>query len=305
MKKRSWRKTSAALAFAAGLASMSGVAGAAPTQVEGAIGGGIVPWALLPSQSPTGFFTNVFTNDFSIFSIGGSFELLDRVELSYARMHVGIGGSNAEKALSNRFGQENEVDVDVFGGKFKVIEMTDTWPQIAIGAQYKHSDINDATLNGIGSDDDDGIDVYAAATKLFDIGKYKAVGNVVVRGTQANQLGVLGFDDDYDVVAETTLGFFLTEDLAFGMEYRMKPDNLDKPGKLRLKEDDWWDVWMVWFPHDNLTVTAAYANLGDVIAEASDVGVNLGTPAGTSLTTTEGEDEQGLFLSLQLSFDMF
>jgi len=43
------------------------------------------------------------------------------------------------------------------------------------------------------------------------------------------------------------------------LEYRYKPDNLSA-----FNENDAKDVFVTWFPHKRLSITAAAVNLGDV-----------------------------------------
>src|SRR5579862_2176785 len=89
-----------ALAWAAGAAStMSPPADAGErlewtggvTQIEGAAGGGLVPWALIGGLGTdaeigaSAFVTYVSTQDFSLGSGGASIDIDDRVEISAAR----------------------------------------------------------------------------------------------------------------------------------------------------------------------------------------------------------------------------
>jgi hypothetical protein len=61
-----------------------------------------------------------------------------------------------------------------------------------------------------------------------------------------------------------------------GAEYRQKPDNLRS-----FHEDDYWDVFSAWFPTKNLSMTAAYADLGQIAMK---------------------DNQHGWYLSLQGSF---
>ena len=69
----------------------------AVTDVEGASGGGIVPWALIggletnEQLGATGFATYVSTQDFSLRSAGASVDVYDRVEISWARQRFDAG----------------------------------------------------------------------------------------------------------------------------------------------------------------------------------------------------------------------
>ena len=97
--------------------------------------------------------------------------------------------------------------------------------------------------------------------------------------TKANQNGLLGFgsigNDDYSVQFEGALAYQFSRRFVMGAEYRSKPDNLG------LGEDDWIDIFAAWGATDNITVTAAYADLG-------------------SIATFEGQ--RGVFAQAQLAF---
>lgn len=61
---------------------------------------------------------------------------------------------------------------------------------------------------------------------------------------------------------------FLTDRLAFATEYRQKSsflNDLSAGGYNLVKaENDWWDLGLAYVVNDNLTITCAYANLGNV-----------------------------------------
>ncbi len=104
--------------------------------------------------------------------------------------------------------------------------------------------------------------------------------NITLRGTRANQLGLLGFGGDiesgYRVLPEFSVGVFLHDRLAAGMEYRFKPDNLSV-----YPEDDFWDIWSAWFINKRFSVTAAYVRMGQI---------------------ADKRDQRAFYLSGQLSF---
>jgi hypothetical protein len=62
------------------------------------------------------------------------------------------------------------------------------------------------------------------------------------------------------------------------VEYRAKPRNLTVDD-----EKDYWDVFVAWFPSKHLSVTAAYANLGDI-------------------TVFNKKTQRGMYLSVQAGF---
>ena len=59
----------------------------------------------------------------------------------------------------------------------------------------------------------------------------------------------------------------LHQTLALGMEYKTKPDQI--PG---LREDDWKDVFLAWFPNKNLTIAIAYVDLGSIAGRKNQNG---------------------------------
>jgi hypothetical protein len=72
-------------------------------------------------------------------------------------------------------------------------------------------------------------------------------------------------DDDAGV--RDALAWLLRKDLAVGVEYRAKPDNLN-PSILGagLKEDDWSDLFVAWAPNKRVSLTLAFVDLGRIVA---------------------------------------
>lgn len=63
----------------------------------------------------------------------------------------------------------------------------------------------------------------------------------------------------YGLQFEGSLGYQLSRKLVIGGEYRTKPDNLSIA-----TEDDWYDLFAAYAINRNLTVAAAYVDLGSV-----------------------------------------
>jgi hypothetical protein len=240
------------------------------SDLEGAGGGGLVPLAFITgygsntSWGANAHFTNIQLRDIHLYTYGVSAGLLDRFEVSYTRQQLDFT-STALDGLG--------VYQDVFGLKIKLlgdaIYGQDTWlPQLAVGAQYKHNDgikhvaglINPEQL-GAGSEH--ATDIYLAATKVF-LGESILV-NAVVRETKANQFGVLGFGGDrhrgYSTKPEGTIAYLLTRKLALGAEIRTGPHNLSVDDQTNA-----WTVFAAWAPTRNLSLVAAYLNIGSVLA---------------------------------------
>jgi hypothetical protein len=245
------------------------------SSVDGAAGGGLTPWALTGSYATEGEWgatahaTAVRTGDYRLATYGVLGSYGDRIELSLARQTFDTGVTGAALGLPGL-----KLKQDIAGLKVRLagdaIVDSDTWmPQIALGVLGKRADAGGLapTLVSLGARLD-GVDVYLSATKLFLA--HGVLANLTLRSTQANQNGLLGFGgagkDRARVMPELSLALLLRRDLAIGVEWRAKPDNLN-PSALGagLKEDDWADVFVAWAPNKQLSLTLAYVDLGAIV----------------------------------------
>jgi hypothetical protein len=253
------------------------------SDLEGSGGGGLVPLAFISgygsstSWGANAHFTNIQLRDLHLYTYGVAAGLLDRVELSYTRQQLDVTGT-ALDGLG--------VKQDVYGLKVKLfgdaIYGQDSWlPQVAIGAQYKHNDgikhaesVKAADLSGLinpmqlGAQAEHSTDIYLVATKVF-LAESLLV-NVVVRETKANQFGLLGFGGDrhrgYSTRPEGTIAYLLTRKLALGGEIRTGPHNLAVDDQTNA-----WSIFAAWTPTRNLSLVAAYLNIGSVLAPVTGV----------------------------------
>lgn len=252
------------------------------TTVEGAAGGGLASWAVITGyETRDGIGANVHGTlvalpDYQFRAYGAAVGLFDRLELSYTRQAFDTQGTGAKLGLGKGF----TFHQDVLGAKLRLagdaVYDQDRWlPQVAVGVQYKAVD-KAAVVGLLGAEDDDGVDVYLAATKVLLA--QSLVVNGTVRATRANQTGLLGFggpgDDDYSLQFEGSAAMLLSKRLLVGAEYRTKPNNLG------LKEDDWFDVFAAYALNKNLSVTAAYADLGTIATFKGQRGLYLSLQAG-------------------------
>ena len=252
-------------------------------QVEGAGGGGLSTWALITGYGTrdaigaNAHYTLVNLPDFTLQSGGVAVGLFDRVELSYARHWFDTGSTGAALGLGDGF----TFHQDVFGAKLKLIgdavyDQDRLLPQIAIGAQYKTND-RGTTIRAVGGKDDEGVDLYVAASKLF-LAQSLLV-NGAVRLTKANQFGILGFggdrNDGYTAQFEGSGAFLLTRKIAVGAEFRTKPNNLGFA-----REDDAWDVFGAYFFNKNAALTLAYVDLGSIATRGGQRGLYLSVQVG-------------------------
>lgn len=247
------------------------IATAGLTQIEGAGGGGLTPWATIAGYdtrdeySMSAFATQVNVDDYRFSAAGIAVGLFDRVELSYARHTFDLttlGG---------------DIKQDVFGAKVRLYGdvVYSTWPQVSLGLQYKKLD-DGAVASAVGAkESDSGKDYYLALTKvhLGAIAGYNLVWNATLRATKANQIGLLGYggvnNNSYEVMTEGSVGVLLSQHIAVGVEYREKPDNLG------LGETAWRDVFIAYIPNKSFNVTLAYADLGSIAGAQDQNGLYL------------------------------
>ncbi|WP_426174655.1 DUF3034 family protein [Massilia sp. TWR1-2-2] len=259
------------------------------SQVEGAGGGGLTPWALIggygsrDSWGANAHYTRVTTQDYSLDTYGVAVGLFDRVELSLATQDF----RGALAPLN-----ELRIKQDIIGVKVKLIgdavyDQDDALPQVAVGVMAKRNKgvaglgaLGVTKVTQLGAKDENGVDYYVAATKiLLD---HSLLLNGTVRATKANQMGLLGFGgdkgDSYEAKLEVSAAYMISRKLVAGVEYRMKPRNLGVDN-----EKAYYDAFVAWFPSKHVSVTAAYAVLGDI-------------------TVFNPVRQRGMYLSLQAGF---
>ena len=237
------------------------------SSIEGSAGGGITPWALIGGYGTrdqvgaNAYYTNLEISEYSLESYGALVGLYDRVELSAARQTFDTQNVGTKLGLGKGF----KIKQDILGVKVKilgdaVLEQASWLPQIAIGAQHKWNHEGNL-VRALGARSDTGIDYYVSATKIF-LGE-SLLANATLRRTNSNQMGLLGFGGDanqkHKLYLEASLAYLLHRDLALGTEYRSKPDNLKVA-----EEEDWYDIFLAWAPTKNISLTLAYAMLGQV-----------------------------------------
>ncbi|WP_353402013.1 DUF3034 family protein [Duganella hordei] len=259
------------------------------SQVEGAGGGGITPWALVTgygsrdSWGANAHYTYISTQDYTLNSYGVAVGIADRLEISLARQE--FKGSLAPLNLLN-------IKQDILGLKLKVVgdavyEQDSPMPQVAIGVLYKRNKgigglgaLGVSNVKQLGASDDHGYDYYVAATKILF--KQSLLLNGTLRATRANQMGLLGFGgdrgDSMRLMPEVSVAYLVNRKLAVGAEYRRKPHNLGVDN-----EKAYYDAFVAWFPSRNFSLTAAYAELGDI-------------------TIFNPKKQHGLYLSAQAGF---
>ena len=259
------------------------------SQIEGAGGGGITPWALITgygsrdSVGANAHYTQVSTQDYTLKTYGVAVGIADRVELSLANQEFtgSLAPLNSLKIKQDILGIKVRVAGDA------VVDQDNWMPQIAVGAMFKRNSgigglgaLGVTNVKQLGAKDDHGIDYYASATKIYL--DQSLLLNATLRLSKANQMGILGFGGDqknrYEPLLEGSAAYLINRKLAVGVEYRMKPRNLGVD-----HEKDYYDAFVAWFPSKNLSITAAYATLGDI-------------------TIFNPKNQRGWYLSVQAGF---
>ncbi|WP_213999355.1 DUF3034 family protein [Arsukibacterium sp.] len=245
------------------------------TTIEGNAGGGIVPWAVINGYASsdewalTTFASRVGVNDFSLQSGGVALSLDNKWELSYARQRFAlesIGGSLSQDIFSVKYHLAGEL-------------LYTSIPQVSVGVQHKRN--LDFDLPGaVGAASDNGTDVYLAASKVLfhQIAGRNLLLNGTLRASKANQTGLLGFgsaeNNSYQLLFEGSAAVLLNYNLALGVEFKQKPDNLAFAA-----EQHWRDVFVAWFINKNVSLTGAYVDLGNIAGQGSQTGYYLALEA--------------------------
>ena len=264
------------------------------SSIDGAAGGGLTPWAMIGTNATAGqwgtsaFVTRARTQDYQLDVAGVALAWDERIELSLAHQVFDTGSTGITLGLPGLLLKQ-----DILGLKLRLagdaVLDADRWmPAIALGVQAKRLDAGGLapTLAALGASRS-GTDVYLSATKLL-----LAQGlllNGTVRATRANQTGLLGFGGTahsaYQLVPEVSVAWLLHRTLAVGVEFRAKPDNLNSSTLgAGLAEDHWADLFVAWAPNKQVSITAAWIDLGAIV------------PA------VKPGRQSGAYLSLQLAF---
>ena len=246
------------------------------SSIDGAAGGGLVPWAVTGGYASehefgaTAYFTRAVLRDYALTGYGVAGSWNDRIEVSLARQAFDAAVVASDATLR----------MDIVGAKVRLmgdaILDSDTFvPQVAFGVESKHLSPGSAVggvLDSVGARRH-GIDYYLSATKLFL--SQAVLVNVTVRAARANQNGLLGFgsadDRRYRFKPEASVAWLLRRDLAVGAEVRTQSNNLRFAGEA-FRADTWRDVFVAWAPIKNVSLTAAWVDLGNIAGHDRQTG---------------------------------
>jgi hypothetical protein len=251
------------------------------SQVEGAGGGGLTPWALVAgsgSRDQVGATAHATTwrsqGGYTLRALGAAVGLYDTVELSAAQWRFGLSDTVPGESIT----------MDIIGAKWRVWgdavhDQDRGWPQVAVGAQHKRN--HDMTVpTALGARHGKDTEFYVAAAKVWlgALAGRNVLANLTLRTTRANQFGLLGFGGDQGdsrrLKAEGSAAVLLRDDLAVGLEWRDKPNNLSV-----FREQPASDVFVAWFPSRHLSATLGWVDLGNIANKPSQRGWYLSVQA--------------------------
>ena len=239
------------------------------SQIEGAGGGGLSPWATITGTGSddqmggSSYLTLVGTRSgHQLKATGVAVGVHNRLELSLSRWSL---------KLSDEVLPGKSLEMSTLGAKWRLmgdaIYGENPWlPQISLGLQYKQAD-DTVLLRALGAQASSDVDVYLSATRLWlaALAGHNVLANVTVRATRANQFGLLGFGgpghEGRSLQLEGSLALMLRDDVVLGTEWRTRPDNLTAAG---FQEETAKDVFLAWFPSRHFSLTAAWLDLGNI-----------------------------------------
>lgn len=241
------------------------------TSIEGGAGGGIVPWAVINGYgssgqwSVTGAVSQVGVDDFTLNSRSISLSYDNKYELSLGRQQLQLDSMGGE------------LNQQIIGLKYKIAGelLYSAMPQISIGLQQKKQ-LDFAVPQAVGAHDDQGTDLYLAASKVWldAIWGRNLLVNATLRATKGLQTGLLGFgtgsDHGYQYVGEFSAVLLLNPQWALGAEFKQKPDEL-----AFAREDHWRDLFVAWFVNKHLSVVAGHVDLGSIATFHNQTGYYL------------------------------
>ncbi len=241
------------------------------SSIEGAAGGGIVPWAVINGYgssdqwSVTGYASQVGVDDFTLNSSGIGLSYDNRYEVSFARQTLQLDTMGGE------------LKQQIIGLKYKVAGelLYSRMPQISVGLQLKkHLDFTIPAA--VGARDDHGTDLYVAASKVWldAIWGRNLLLNATLRATKGQQTGLLGFgtvdNNHYQWLGEFSAVLLLNPQWAIGAEFKQKPNQL-----AFAREDHWRDLFVAWFANKHLSLVAGHVDLGSIATFPRQTGYYL------------------------------
>lgn len=246
---------------------------AAVSSLSGASGGGLFPWATIATYASSDqkglnvFKTNVWLDNYRLEVNGGAIAFSDRLELAFARQSFSINNTGVE------------IQQDKYTARYKVLGdlIYGAAPQVTLGIEY--GELADGSVaSSVGAHGHSGSNFLISAAKVWldGLAHRTTLLNANIRYGRENQFGLLGYGGDAEsgaLTAEVAAAVFLNRNIAVGLEFRQKKDNLSA-----IREEHARDLFIAWFVNKHVSVTGALVDLGAIAG---------------------AEDQRGFYLSLQ------
>lgn len=256
--------------------------------IEGYGGGAITPMAYLVNppkkgdwlSMPSAAFSNIIAGKKDLQALTLTENVLGRIELGYGLDRLGLGTlpDEVEDATGVDIGRR-EVWLHNFNVRGLLLEENAfgaSWlPAITAGAHFKINDgikgINNrlgGALSSIGYDSPWGIDYTLTASKtLLDTWTLNRPLIVTggMRNSEASNLGFLGFGDSRRTTFEGSVAYLPTDWLLVAYEFRQKRNQYSEIPGLVGKEDNWQTIDVSWIINQNMTLTAGWGALGNMV----------------------------------------
>jgi len=248
--------------------------------IEGTGGVLITPIAYLVNPGPEGTeiglpsfgitYVNMRQKNLESFQVSET--LYRRLELSFAASRFDVGSLQEKAPVIGR----GDVWLYNFNARFLALEENSfgtTWlPAITLGVSGKYNEgineINDNTaglLDGIGYNDNYGVDFIVTGSKLFLIYGHPLILSATGRASEAEQIGYLGFSNSYEFTAEANVVFGITDWFLLAFEFRQKADQFSTVPGLIGEGDDWFTVGAAFILDPHTVLTVGYGHFGTLL----------------------------------------
>ncbi len=235
---------------------------------------------------PSFSISGIFGREKNVQSVAVTENILGKYEIGYAYERLGLGDWPDDVKTATGLSTSQHLGLHVFNVRAMIIEEGQfecAWmPAITIGSHFKWSEgqtkLDDdlgGLLDTLGSDHSSGIEFTAIASKTVkDLLPRPVILSAGIRNGDAIHTGFFGFAGQRRTTFEGSIIVLLTDRLVFAAEYRQKSDLLDQfsaGGKHLIKaENDWMSLYLAYVINDNTTISAGYANLGNVANHRED-----------------------------------
>ncbi len=253
--------------------------------IEGVSGGAITPMACLVNADsrpegavfgkPAVALSYVNIGQKNLDAITFTQTAWSRVEFGYAANRLGLG--TLPRSIGVDIGR-SDVWLHHFNLRLLAIEENTSvaglaMPAVTAGVHFKVNDgiaeINRRTagaLSGIGYARENGTDFTITATKHFtpEILGRPLILTAGVRATQAAQLGLLGFGDEYPACFEGNIVYLPADWLVLDYELRQKPDPYGQIAGVIGDENSWHTIDVGFILNMQTTLCAGWGNFATI-----------------------------------------